>query len=154
MSRRDLTRMRRHDVGMVFQSGELMPEIEPVENVALAALVAGVPADEAWDRSAALLEDLEVPVGGRVTASLSGGERQRVAVARALVNKPALVLADEPTGSLDSELRDALCDVLYDIPRRWGASLLVVTHDATVAARADRSVRMVRGSLLDESTPR
>lgn len=149
MRRRALVRMRRHGIGMVFQSGELMPEIQPVENVALAALIAGMPTQEAWDRSAALLEELEVPVADRPTAELSGGERQRVAVARALINRPGLVLADEPTGALDSDLRDSLCDVLYSIPERWGAALLVVTHDRSVAERADRMVRMSDGRVVE-----
>lgn len=135
---------------MVFQAGELMPELEPMENVAIAAMIAGVPAELAWSRSAALLDGLQVPNTGAPTAQLSGGERQRVAIARALINRPGLVIADEPTGSLDPELRDAICDLLYSIPERWGAAVLVVTHDVAVATRADRIVRMAEGRLTAE----
>lgn len=148
MNRRDMNRMRRHDVGIVFQSGELMPELNALENVMVAALVAGVGADEARARAAALLDQLDVPIAGPTAGELSGGERQRVAIARALVNEPSLVIADEPTGSLDTELRDSTCDVLYSIPQGRGAALLVVTHDPAVAARADQIVRMTDGRVL------
>ena len=140
---RALERLRRQEVGMVFQHAELMPELDPVENVAVAALLDGRDATQAWAQARALLAELGVPLDRARTADLSGGERQRVALARALMNRPRLVLADEPTGALDADTRDAVADMVFDLPRRWGAGLVVVTHDPQVAARADAQVRLV-----------
>jgi lipoprotein-releasing system ATP-binding protein len=131
-------------VGMVFQFGELLPELSPVENVALPALLRGVSSKVAFGRAEGLLGDLGLGGVGAGTADLSGGERQRVAVARALVNEPGLVLADEPTGALDEETRDAVARLLFSVPGRWGAGLLVVTHDPQVAVLADRCL-VLRG---------
>ncbi|NJP99336.1 ABC transporter ATP-binding protein [Streptomyces zingiberis] len=146
---RRLARHRRAHVGAVFQFGELLPELTPVENVAVAALLAGVGRAEAFARAGELLSRLGV--AARVpTAELSGGERQRTAVARALVNRPSLLLADEPTGALDETNRDAVCELLFGLPARTGCGLLVVTHDPAVAARADRTVRLSGGRLVAE----
>ncbi|MEU0127255.1 MULTISPECIES: ABC transporter ATP-binding protein [unclassified Streptomyces] len=148
---RALARHRRDNIGMVFQFGELLPELTPVENVAMAALLAGVRRAEAFGRARQLLIDLGVPVEGTPTAELSGGERQRAAVARALVNRPALLLADEPTGSLDTRNREAVAELLFSLPRRWGCALLVVTHDESVAARADSRFTLDEGRLVARS---
>ncbi|MFE7751390.1 ABC transporter ATP-binding protein [Streptomyces sp. NPDC057428] len=145
---RTLARHRRDTIGMVFQFGELLPELTPVENVAMAALLAGVKRAEAFGRARRLLVDLGVPVEMTPTAELSGGERQRVAVARALVNRPALILADEPTGSLDTQNREAVADLLFSLPREWGCAVLVVTHDKSVAARADHCFALREGQLV------
>ncbi|MFD5559075.1 ABC transporter ATP-binding protein [Kitasatospora griseola] len=142
-----LARHRRNHIGVVFQSGELLPELTPLENVALAALLSGQSRGEAYTAAASLLEGLGVPHQGTPTGRLSGGERQRTAVARALVNKPGLLLADEPTGALDSRNRDSVCDLLFTVPERWGCALLVVTHDQTVADRADRQLVLTDGQL-------
>jgi lipoprotein-releasing system ATP-binding protein len=158
---RDLTRMaprrlakhRRDTIGMVFQFGELLPELTPVENVALAALLAGTKRGDAFSRASQLLTDLGVPLTGTPTAELSGGERQRAAVARALVNRPALLLADEPTGSLDGRNREAVAELLFSLPERWGCAVLLVTHDASVAARAERGFSLHEGRFLDETAP-
>ncbi len=152
LSRRKLLAHRRRSMGMVFQFGELLPELTPGENVALAAMLAGVPAGEAHSRAAGLLKDLGIDNDARRTGALSGGERQRTAVARALVNRPALVLADEPTGALDSVARHDVAELLFDIPERWGAALVVVTHDETVAARAKRRLVLEDGRLVAEVT--
>ncbi|MBU7598315.1 ABC transporter ATP-binding protein [Streptomyces sp. P38-E01] len=149
---RSLARHRRSTVGMVFQFGELLPELTPVENVALAALLAGVKRDEAFGRARRLLTDLGVPVGGTPTAELSGGERQRAAVARALVNQPQLLLADEPTGSLDAQNREAVADLLFSLPEQWGCAVLVVTHDTSVAARAHGCFTLHEGKLLSQGS--
>jgi lipoprotein-releasing system ATP-binding protein len=142
-----VARIRRENIGMVFQSGELLPELTPLENVMLAGLLAGEPRLEAEARAREVLGRFDVPVDGLRTASLSGGERQRVALARALVNKPALVLADEPTGSLDRATRDSVADLLFELPAAENCALVVVTHDDEVAARADRRCQLTDGVL-------
>ncbi|WP_073444891.1 ABC transporter ATP-binding protein [Streptomyces yunnanensis] len=144
---RELARHRRSHVGMVFQFGELLPELTPLENTAMAALLSGVAQKEAYARAEELLTELKVPYKKTPTGELSGGERQRTAVARALINQPALVLADEPTGALDSATRDEVATMLFSVPQRWGCGLLVVTHDGTIANRADRHVGLTAGKL-------
>ncbi|MET9516431.1 ABC transporter ATP-binding protein [Streptomyces sp. NPDC002994] len=141
-----LARHRSSKIGMVFQFGELLPELSPVDNVALAALLAGVPKDTAYRRAHELLEELGVPLTG-ASEQLSGGERQRTAVARALINSPALLLADEPTGALDAVARERVADVLFAMPGRHDCGLLLVTHDPAVAARADRVLALGDGTL-------
>lgn len=141
-----LARHRRHSIGMVFQFAELLPELSPVENVALAALLAGRDRKDAFGRAEELLSELGVPVD-TATADLSGGERQRAAVARALINEPALILADEPTGALDEENRDSVGGLLFSLPARWNCGLLVVTHDHAIAARADQHLELRHGKL-------
>ncbi|MEU7035261.1 ABC transporter ATP-binding protein [Streptomyces sp. NPDC046237] len=148
LNRRKLAEHRRSHVGVVFQFGELLPELTPVENVALAALLSGASRATAYEDAARLLDDLGVPRSDAATATLSGGERQRTAVARALVNRPGLLLADEPTGALDSVNRDSVADLLFSLPERWGCALLVVTHDRDVAAQADRTLALTDGKLL------
>ncbi|WP_308365527.1 ATP-binding cassette domain-containing protein [Streptomyces sp. ISL-86] len=146
-----LARWRQRHIGMVFQFGELLPELTPVENVALPALIAGTGRVAAFDRARSLLSGLGVPVDGAFTADLSGGERQRAAVARALMGEPSLLLADEPTGALDEQAREHVADVLFRVPGESGCGLLVVTHDAAVAARADRVLHLVQGRLVGAS---
>lgn len=148
LSRRQLAEHRRSHIGVVFQFGELLPELTPVENVALAALLSGAGRRTAYEEAAGLLRELGVPESNAATATLSGGERQRTAVARALVNKPKLLLADEPTGALDAANRDSVADLLFSVPSRWDCALLVVTHDAEVAGRADRTLALSDGKLL------
>ncbi|WP_340557813.1 ABC transporter ATP-binding protein [Streptomyces sp. GSL17-111] len=137
LRRSRLARHRARHIGVVFQFGELLPELTPLQNVTLPALLAGHGRAEARTRGLALLDHLGVP-HATATGTLSGGERQRVAVARALINKPGLLLADEPTGSLDSANRETVADLLFSLPERWSCALVVVTHDQTVARRADR----------------
>ncbi|WP_234344932.1 MULTISPECIES: ABC transporter ATP-binding protein [Streptomyces] len=148
MGARQLARHRRDTTGMVFQFGELLPELTPVENVALAALLSGLSHKEAYARAASLLADLGVPTDGAATDSLSGGERQRAAVARALINQPRLLLADEPTGALDEANRESVAELLFSVPQRWNCALVVVTHDTAVAARADRHLALHEGRLV------
>ncbi|GGQ83517.1 ABC transporter ATP-binding protein [Couchioplanes azureus] len=142
--------VRLRDIGIVYQFGELLPELTLLENIALPVLLAGGRRREAYDRARALLADLGLEaLTEAATATLSGGERQRVAVARALVSQPAVVLADEPTGSLDQAGADAVSDLLFDLPKKYGCALVVVTHNSEVAARADHIValRSASGSL-------
>ncbi|MEV6763477.1 ABC transporter ATP-binding protein [Streptomyces sp. NPDC051105] len=145
-----LARHRRDTIGMVFQFAELLNELSPVENVALAALLKGGDRRAAYQRAEELLTELGVPVYHCDTADLSGGERQRTALARALINEPALLLADEPTGALDEDNRESVADLLFSLPPRWNCGLLVVTHDASVAARADRQLELRHGQLLPQ----
>ncbi|MFJ5676623.1 ABC transporter ATP-binding protein [Streptomyces sp. NPDC093097] len=152
MRQRALERHRSRHMGVVFQFGELLPELTPVENVALAALLGGAPTEESYERAEGLLHDLGVPYDGVPTGQLSGGERQRTAVARALINQPKILLADEPTGALDHATRDAVSELLFDVPRRWGCALVVVTHDAEVAERADRCLELTGSALVPRTT--
>jgi len=151
MSERDLARLRRDHVGFVFQSFHLMEELTAVENVETPALLAGVAPGRARRRALALLD--RVGLADRATHqpyALSGGQRQRVAVARALGNEPSVVLADEPTGNLDSA---ATLEVLrlFEELRTAGQTLVVVTHDARIAAVADRVIAMRDGMFADDS---
>jgi len=146
-SARRLAAWRLARLGIVYQFGELLPELTPLDNVALPALLAGYPRAEAYRRAAGLLETVEVDPRTQ-TRYLSGGERQRAAVARALVNRPALVVADEPTGSLDPAAAARLTDLLFDRARAFGCALLVVTHAPDVAVRADRRYLVADGKLL------
>jgi ABC-type lipoprotein export system ATPase subunit len=151
LSEKALARMRRSDVGFVFQAFHLMEELTAVENVELAALLAGRSPRAARRRAEELLE--QVGLTDRASflpSALSGGQRQRVAIARALSNEPLLVLADEPTGNLDSA---ATLDVLqlFESLHESGQTLVVVTHDARIAATADRMISMRDGALVDET---
>jgi ABC-type lipoprotein export system ATPase subunit len=143
---RELVRLRRRAIGVVFQAFHLLPGLTAEENVALPLALDGR-ADAA--RVAELLERVGLAQRARhLPSELSGGEQQRVALARALVHRPALVLADEPTGNLDSLNGARVLELLIELRRAEGAALLLVTHDAAVAARADRVVRMHDGRLL------
>ncbi|MEU7511827.1 ABC transporter ATP-binding protein [Streptomyces sp. NPDC042898] len=146
-----LAELRARSVGMVFQFGELLPELSPLDNVVLAALLARADRRGARERAQALLDELGVP-DAATSEELSGGERQRTAVARALINEPALLLADEPTGALDTETRDRTAELLFDLPRRHACGLLVVTHDPGIAERADRALRLEAGALTPVSS--
>jgi putative ABC transport system ATP-binding protein len=146
-----LARMRRTDIGFVFQAFHLMEELTAVENVELPALVGGRSPREARRRSADLLE--RVGLADRASflpSALSGGQRQRVAIARALSNDPVVVLADEPTGNLDST---ATLDVLrlFESLHEAGQTLVIVTHDPRIAATADRLLSMRDGAFVDET---
>jgi putative ABC transport system ATP-binding protein/lipoprotein-releasing system ATP-binding protein len=149
-NRRRLAQVRRESIGMVFQSGELLPELSPEENVMVAALLAGKDVATAQRLARDILASLGVPSGSRSVTEFSGGERQRVAVARALVNRPRLVLADEPTGSLDPATRDTVTELLYQLPRQFDCALVVVTHDPVVAQQADQLVNLDQHQLIHE----
>jgi putative ABC transport system ATP-binding protein len=153
LSLTERARLRRSRMGIVFQSFGLVASLTAGENVALPLALAGI--DRAERRERAALALAEVGLGGgddRRTDELSGGERQRVGVARAIAGDPTLVLADEPTGSLDDENAAAILDLLTATVRKRGASLVLVTHDPESAARADRSIRMRDGAFLNGDT--
>lgn len=148
---RALARMRRTAIGFVFQAFHLMEELTAIENVELSALLAGRSPRAARRRAAELLERVGLADRARfLPSALSGGQRQRVAIARALSNEPLVVLADEPTGNLDSA---ATLDVLrlFESLHESGQTLVIVTHDARIAATADRMISMRDGVFVDET---
>jgi ABC-type lipoprotein export system ATPase subunit len=151
MSDRRLTDYRAAQMGLVFQFYNLVPVLTAVENVELPLLVARVPARKAREQA---LDALElVGLRGRakhVPDELSGGERQRVTIARALVNDPAIVWADEPTGDLDSENAADITDLMRHLNVERGLTFLIVTHDVSVGRKADRLVRMLDGEIVED----
>jgi ABC-type lipoprotein export system ATPase subunit len=152
LSENALARLRRTDIGFVFQAFHLMEELTAVENVEVPALLAGRSPRAARRRAERLLEQVGLAArAGFLPSALSGGQRQRVAVARALSNEPTVVLADEPTGNLDSA---ATLDVLhlFESLHEVGQTLVIVTHDARIAATADRLIAMRDGAFVDETT--
>ncbi len=151
LSERGLARRRRDGIGFVFQAFHLMEELTAVENVELPALLAGRSPRAARRRATGLLDQVGLADRARhLPSALSGGQRQRVAIARAMANDPALLLADEPTGNLDSE---ATLDVLrlFESLHAAGQTLVIVTHDARIAATADRLISMRDGEFIDET---
>jgi ABC-type lipoprotein export system ATPase subunit len=151
LSERALAQLRRHEVGFVFQAFHLMDELTAQENVELPALLAGRTPREARNRARQLLEQVGLADrASHLPSALSGGQRQRVAIARALANGPQVVLADEPTGNLDSA---ATLEVLrlFEALHEDGLTLVVVTHDERIAATADRLISMRDGAFVDET---
>jgi putative ABC transport system ATP-binding protein len=145
-----LARFRGQRIGIVFQSFHLIPTMTALENVAAPLELAG-----AYDATARAMAELEqMGLGNRLShypAQLSGGEQQRVALARALCPRPSLLIADEPTGNLDETTGNTIVDLIFNLPARRGATLALVTHDAALAARCDRVIRMRSGKV--EETP-
>jgi putative ABC transport system ATP-binding protein len=151
LSERALAYLRRDEIGFVFQTFQLMDELTAQENVELPALLAGYPPNEARTRATALLERVGLADRARhLPSRLSGGQRQRVAIARALVNDPEIVLADEPTGNLDSASAFDVLSLLGDL-HAHGLTLVIVTHDERIAATADRLISMRDGAFVDET---
>ena len=147
-----LARFRGQRIGIVFQSFHLIPTMTALENVAAPLELAG--AADANERARAELE--LVGLGDRLShypVQLSGGEQQRVALARALVPRPSLLIADEPTGNLDEATGRAIIDMMFDLPARRGATLALVTHDAALASRCDRVIRLRSGRIEQEPIP-
>ena len=143
-----LAEFRNRTVGFVFQDHHLLPQLTVLENVLLPAMAQGRPSREAAERARHLIE--EVGLSARidhVPGRLSGGERQRVAVARAMLHQPKLLLADEPTGNLDSDNANKIAELLFDLPRREGASLIIVTHSDELSNRAARCLRLINHQL-------
>ena len=152
LSERDRTRMRRHQLGLVFQSDNLLPFMTALENVALQIALGGD--GGGYERCARLLAELGLAdQSDKLPDRLSGGERQRVAVAAALINEPSVILADEPTGSLDDANSEAVVDLLLAAQRDTGATLVVVTHDPSVAERMDDSLRLRDGRIVESAEP-
>jgi ABC-type lipoprotein export system ATPase subunit len=153
MSERKRTRFRAERMGFIFQTYNLIPVLSTVENAELPLLVAGARPKEARARAMAVLEMVGVPEQAHKRPNeMSGGQQQRVTVARSLVNDPAIVWADEPTGALDSETSAEIVELLVRLNREQGQTFVLVTHDASVAARAHRTVRM-RDGLIEGDEP-
>ena len=145
-------RLRAQHIGFVFQSFMLIPTLNALENVELPALLRGESDGQSRQGAKALLEQLGL--GKRLhhlPAQLSGGEQQRVALARAFNGRPDLLFADEPTGNLDRHTGDKIADLLFSLNREHGTTLILVTHDAQLAARCDRRLRLVDGQLREEA---
>ena len=143
-SERDRTLLRRRDIGIVFQAYHLVPSMTALQNAALPLTLAGAP--EALEVAAGMLD--RVGMGHRLThrpSALSGGEQQRVAIARAFVASPDLVLTDEPTGNLDQRTGEVVIETMFELARSSGTTLLLVTHDPSLAAQCDRSVVIENG---------
>lgn len=148
----DPSRFRARNIGFVFQSFHLMPTLTALENVQLPMFETGWPSAVRRQRARTLLESVGLKDRmNHLPQKLSGGERQRVAVARSLANEPQVLLADEPTGNLDSSSAARIMELLADIHAKAGMALVVVTHDPLVAARAGRVVRMIDGCVAGES---
>ena len=148
MSRKQLAAFRNRNIGFVFQFHSLLPEFTMLENVAMPALIGGESRAEAERRAMELIDYMGLRArAGHRPSQLSGGERQRAAVARALINNPKVVLADEPSGSLDRTNRDELHRLFFDLRRDRGQSFVIVTHDDSLAAMADRTIRMADGRI-------
>jgi len=148
----DLTRLRGRAIGFVFQHHYLLPEFTALENVMMPILAArGRPDQEMRDSAAALLDRVGLtPWRDKKATDISGGQQQRVAIARSLAMKPALVLADEPTGNLDTRSADSVFDVLRDINETSDTTFLIVTHDPRLSQRCDRIIELVDGGIVSD----
>lgn len=150
-----LAQFRNRNIGFVFQFHQLLPEFSVLENVAMPALIGGVSRNEAFSRAKELIGYLGLSDRGEHRpAQLSGGERQRAAVARALVNRPKVILADEPSGSLDTQNREELHKLFFNLRKDMGQTFVIVTHDESLASDTDRIVKMRDGVITEiVSTP-
>ena len=154
LSSRELATLRNREVGFIFQAYYLLPELDALENVCLPARMARTPASKAEARGRELLR--RVGLEERIEHKpyeLSGGEQQRVAIARALINEPELILADEPTGNLDSHTGEEIIDLLCSIRAEKQTTLVMATHDAKVAARAPKVIELLDGQIKKNDTP-
>lgn len=146
-----LSRFRNEKIGFVFQFHQLLPEFTALENVMIPAFIAGKGRSEAKKRGMELLEFMGLSDrAGHKPSELSGGEKQRVAVARALMNKPAVVLADEPSGSLDSKNKAELHQLFFDLRDKLGQTFVIVTHDDHLASITDRTIHLQDGAIISE----
>lgn len=151
LSARQQADFRNKHLGFVFQFHELLPEFTALENVAMPALIAGTPRREALQRAQELLTSLGLAERClHAPRQLSGGEKQRVAVARALINRPDVLLADEPSGSLDSKNKEELHQLFSQLSRELGQTIIFVTHDRTMAERADRIITLHDGQIASD----
>ena len=149
MKEKELSAFRNKHIGFVFQFHQLLPEFTALENVMIPAFIAGVGQKEATASALELLDFVGLTDrAGHKPNELSGGEKQRVAVARALINHPAVILADEPSGSLDTHNKEELHQLFFDLRNRFGQTFVIVTHDEGLARITDRTVHMVDGEIV------
>jgi lipoprotein-releasing system ATP-binding protein len=148
MSNRRLATFRNKHIGFVFQFHQLLPEFTALENITIPALIAGRDRKEAEKEAIELLRIMNLEErAGHKPSEMSGGENQRIAVARALINHPDVILADEPSGSLDSRNKEELHRLFFDLRDKFGQTFIIVTHDETLASLTDRTIRMVDGTI-------
>ena len=154
LNQKKLADFRNKHIGFVFQFHQLLPEFTAIENIMIPAFIAGMSKSEAKKRAMELLDFMGLADRAKHKPNeLSGGEKQRVAVARALVNNPSVVLADEPSGSLDSQNKAELHQLFFDLRDKMGQTFVIVTHDETLASITDRTIRMEDGRLAQEPQP-
>jgi lipoprotein-releasing system ATP-binding protein len=150
MSSNELAKFRNTKIGFIFQFHHLLPEFTAVENICIAAMISGKSLKSVEDKAKNLLT--EVGLGARLEhkpSELSGGEAQRVAIARALINSPKVVLADEPTGNLDSKNSDEVMGLIFELRKKYNQTFVIVTHNEKFAQMADRTMKMVDGKIIN-----
>jgi len=153
LSEKELSVYRSKRVGFIFQFHYLLKDFTALENIMIPAFIAGMNKKDATERARSLLADVNLEDrGGHFPSQLSGGERQRVAVARSMVNDPALILADEPTGNLDPQNSDIVSELLYSGAQKRGKTLIVVTHDKKVASKASIRLVLENGQLTEDNS--
>jgi len=149
MNPKALARFRNEEIGFVFQFHQLLPEFTALENVCIPAYIAGKSKAEAEDRARELLDYLGMSSRlDHKPSELSGGEQQRVAVARSLANRPSVILADEPSGNLDTENKQELHKLFFDLRDRFGQTIIIVTHDRELAQMSDRTIEIIDGEIV------
>lgn len=152
LSQKEMARFRNQHIGFVFQFHQLLPEFTALENVMIPAMIAKKSQKEAKAKAMELLEYMGLTDrANHKPNELSGGEKQRVAVARALINNPSVILADEPSGSLDSKNKAELHQLFFDLRDRFGQTFVIVTHDEELAKTTDRTIHMKDGLILDQT---
>lgn len=148
MKQKELSAFRNKHIGFVFQFHQLLPEFTAIENIMIPAFIAGVSNREALTRASEILDFMGLKErASHKPNELSGGEKQRVAVARALINNPAVILADEPSGSLDSHNKEELHQLFFDLRNKFGQTFVIVTHDESLSKITDRTVHMIDGMI-------
>ena len=154
LSKKKLSNFRNQHIGFVFQFHQLLPEFTAMENVMIPAFIAGKSYSEAQKSAVDLLTFMGLADrASHKPAELSGGDKQRVAVARALINQPAVIFADEPSGSLDTKNKNELHQLFFDLRDRFGQTFVIVTHDEDLARLTDRTIHMKDGIILPDSNP-
>jgi len=149
---RQLDRFRNLEIGFIFQFHHLLPEFTALENIAIGGLIAKKNVSETYGSAGEILDYVDLADrSNHYPSELSGGERQRIAIGRALINQPKVILADEPTGNLDRKTSDDILDLLWDLNERLNRTLILVTHDHGLAQRADRMVHIVDGKIANQN---
>lgn len=150
LKEKELSQFRNRNIGFIFQFHQLLPEFTALENVCIPAMIAKTDKREYMKRAKELLDFLGLKDRmGHKPSELSGGEKQRVAVARALINHPAVILADEPSGSLDTKNKEELHKIFFNLRKETGQTFIIVTHDEQLASTTDRTIHMLDGNITD-----